>query len=280
MPRIYLAMDGDDAGEAVTEAILHGTEQDAIDFSESIKKAFFDITDWVTDAGGGKIIFEGGDNILFTIDTDDTQSVADTARGMYKHHTGHSATAGVGSSIQEAHKSLVVGKNTGKDKTVVWNEATADLYEVVREKEQRVKEFEEQEKVKEPKAAVVRNVQWDATAHYNRLVGQGYSARRAKFITDRLYVYGKSKRLPGNTDAEKYLIDGETEWGKFLEGIETEAKEKEAASLVIGQKVVVGGKLGIIRRIGKVNLSVELMDTTGITVPLNGDYKSLPAVRA
>lgn len=270
MPKVYIAMDGDDAGEAVTEAILHGTEEDAIAFSEAIKTAFMDITDWVTDASSGKIVFEGGDNILFVIDADDPNSIAETARQMYKHHTGHSATAGVGATIQEAHKSLVVGKNTGKDKTVVWNEAAADLYEDVRRKEERVKEFEKEVPLEDAKA----------DDHQARLEGAGYGRASARMLVDLLYRYGKSKKLPGNTDAEKYLIDGEGAWDAFLEKSDAEAKDKETAALAVGQKILIQGKLGIIRRIGKINLAVELMDSTGITVPLSGDYQAIPMVRS
>jgi hypothetical protein len=188
---------------------------------------------------------------------------------MYEHHTGHSATAGVGASIQEAHKSLVVGKNTGKDKTIVWNDATAELYDVVQEKERKVKEFEEQQDLENPRA----------DDHEARLRGTGMDRKRARFLVDKIYRYGKSKKLPGNTDAEKYLIDGEAAWGKFLEGVETEAKEHEKAGLAAGQKILVKGKLGIIRRISKANLAVELVSGTNITVPLDGDYRVLPMVR-
>jgi len=116
---VYVGIDGDDIGGLVEETLRTDDPEAARQISDSIHRAHKDILGLAKKAGG-KVIFDGGDNVLLHVRFD--PDLIESMRQTYVEATGHTATAGVGRRPVEAHYALVVGKNTGKNRTVVYSE--------------------------------------------------------------------------------------------------------------------------------------------------------------
>ena len=132
-PQVFVGIDGDNIGSLVEETLLTDDPEAASAISRSIHDAHDEIGDVVKERGG-RLIFDGGDNMLFTLPLD-----IDTIEGIrriYRDKTGHSATVGIGKRPIEAHFALVVGKNTGKDKIVVFGQEVLDEYEAIHEEQE------------------------------------------------------------------------------------------------------------------------------------------------
>jgi hypothetical protein len=127
----YLAIDGDDIGDRVEYAIVEiGTVEAAMEISREIMVAQQQIADLISTLEGSQIYFQGGDNTFASVpdDFDDYQKFID----IYLENTNHTATVGVGNTPLEAHNALVIGKNTGKNKVVVWSDELIPHLEIIK----------------------------------------------------------------------------------------------------------------------------------------------------
>jgi hypothetical protein len=118
--KVYVAMDGDNAGSQVERAAMRNDKEAIKDISERIK-AGSEAVRAVVEKMGGEIIVFGGDDIGFYIDEKQVPFV-DSLRSLYLKHAGFTITAGVHPNISKAVHALLYGKITGKNKTVYWNE--------------------------------------------------------------------------------------------------------------------------------------------------------------
>lgn len=142
---VYVGIDGDDIGSLVEETLRYDDPEKARQVSMSIHDAHKAIRKVVKDRGG-KIIFDGGDNMFLFLPLDNY--LFEELRRIYVRETGHTATVGVGSRPVEAHYALVVGKNTGKDRTVVYSPEVEQMAEEIKRKQQALAPIEKQLKYK------------------------------------------------------------------------------------------------------------------------------------
>lgn len=125
---VYVGMDGDDMGHLVEDSLLSDDPEIAAKISNSIHDAHRAIRKLVSSAGG-RLIFDGGDNMLFFMAND--PEVFKTISEIHERVTKHTVTIGVGHRPIEAHYALVVGKNTGKNQVVIFDEKVKAQHESI-----------------------------------------------------------------------------------------------------------------------------------------------------
>lgn len=272
----YFGMDGDDMGHTVEDALIENDIASSQALEKQIKAAFAEIEEWIASIDG-KLVFNGGDNILFTA-TGDPKEIGEKVRGIYKHHTDHSATVGVGHQPVEAHKALIVGKNTGKDQIVVWSESHSDTYEEIKDQQKALEKCEEEireESDLELGASPALKYRAEkAQAHYRRLRGIGYEHEAALAFVDRLYKLGDSYRdilqrrkrpLAGNNPTSKYLREGEERYKQFADGgfiqQSSEVAVEAPAVPTVGQKIVTETDMGRVALVGNRFVSIEWLNS-------------------
>ena len=267
MASVFVAMDGDDMGSTVEDVLLDNDTVRAEALSQSIHAAFEAIEAYVGERGGD-VIFRGGDNILFSIPDKIAQEVSDGVRDLYLSKTEHSATVGVGTQPLDAHRALVVGKNTGKNKTVVWGKDQSDIYEKIKARQQEIREC-----IDEGGA----DVKYEASLiHFERLVGAGYDKAEAmKNVVAynpsfRDWILKRRKHMwTGKHPLEQLLRDGEEQYEKMVNDMEKPSLESTqtmqsaepvaspVASPVMGQKVVSADDFGRVSWVGPRFISVR-----------------------
>ena len=130
---VYMAIDGDDMGKMVEEGLLTDDPEVSRKISQDIQKAHEEI-EKATKSVKGEVIFDGGDNMLLYVPFN--EDFFDICRKAYVQYTEHTATIGVGERPIQAHFSLVYGKNTGKNKIVIFSpEVEEELKEIRKEQE-------------------------------------------------------------------------------------------------------------------------------------------------
>lgn len=116
---LYMAYDGDDAGKLVGRAILADDADSLHDASSRINAGHQVVRIWV-EAHEGQVVSGGGDEGVFIVPEEATHNLEEL-RKDYQFTTGLTMTIGVGKSLSEAGKSLMVGKFRGKDTVVVYD---------------------------------------------------------------------------------------------------------------------------------------------------------------
>lgn len=126
MDNMIMAYDGDNAGRMVGQAILANNEQALSEASERIAHGHDIVKQWV-ESHGGKIISGGGDEGTFSVPA---QAVGDieTLRKDYEFATQLTMTVGVGATLSEAGKALMVGKVRGKNQVVQYDPSIDQEY--------------------------------------------------------------------------------------------------------------------------------------------------------
>lgn len=272
MSVFYVAVDGDDSGKKLAADIAHNyNERYLAETVGQIATAMTDIADFVRE-GDGAVHFNGGDNLAFSVasdaNLDDVMAFVDGVRGIYFEHTAQTASAGVGLSIKDACDALLVAKRTGKDKSVFWNESAAAIYDTI--------------DLTPASVAQPKHVRLAREDQIQRLVAKGYTQSRAQFIADRNFVYGRSSQLPGNTDVERFLIEGENQWRAFIASNEPSNTTKD---LVIGQKVLfldeesANVTLAVVRSIDRTGMSVETINGHTRRIASGTEYRAIPMIR-
>jgi hypothetical protein len=268
----FFGMDGDDMGHTVEDALIENDIAESQKFEKQIKGAFAEIEEWIVGIGGA-VIFNGGDNVMFTA-TGNPKKIAEKARAIYKQHTDHTATVGVGREPVESHKSLVIGKNTGKDTVVIWSDDQESVYADIKKQQEALEKCEE--KLREDSdfdlasSPALKYRAQQAQKHYGRLRGIGYRHTQALFFVNSLYKLSDSYRdilhrrkrpLMGDNPIAKYLRSGEEKWNSFVgNGFKQESSEQSveiAAVPTVGQKVVTPDDLGRVAFVGSRFVSVE-----------------------
>jgi hypothetical protein len=120
MNRLFVAFDGDNAGQHIGQAILMDDAGMLNEMSQKINAGNQIIQQWVEQNGGQMISF-GGDEGTFLI-SPEFESELENLRAKYQDVAGFSATIGTGLSLSQAGKSLIAGKLTGKDQIVRYSD--------------------------------------------------------------------------------------------------------------------------------------------------------------
>jgi len=136
---VYVGLDGDDMGHLVEDSLLSDDPEVAAKISNSIHDAHRAIRKLVAGVGG-RLIFDGGDNMLVFMPNE--PEVFEAIREIHQRITKHSVTIGVGHRPIEAHYALVVGKNTGKDKVVSYDEKVKAQHETIHHEQEQIEETE------------------------------------------------------------------------------------------------------------------------------------------
>lgn len=113
---IYIAGDGDGIGKYVGQAMLHDDEQALHEISQAINDGQEMIIGWA-EQNGGTVISAGGDEFIAIIPSHLADQLEDV-RLAYSEIVGTTLTLGVGGSMSDAGKALIMGKLQGKDQLV------------------------------------------------------------------------------------------------------------------------------------------------------------------
>lgn len=116
---LILAYDGDNAGRLVGRSILANDTEALSEVSNRINLGHEIVSNWVAEHGGS-VISGGGDEGTFQIPQEALVNIEEL-RADYQFATNLTMTVGVGKSLSEAGKSLLVGKFRGKNMVVQYD---------------------------------------------------------------------------------------------------------------------------------------------------------------
>lgn len=140
---IYLSYDADSAGSKIGQAILADDVNMLNEFSEKINLGNEIISRWAKSMGGVQYS-SGGDQGVFAIPAESIEEI-ETLRKDYEFATGLTITVGLGNTLSESGKALIVGKFRGKNQVVMYG---PDIDQEIQQSSQKVQEgtasFEEQ----------------------------------------------------------------------------------------------------------------------------------------
>lgn len=125
MARLYIAINGDDVGSAIGDAIASNDHMALNKLSSSIKDSHSMIDEWVQ-SQGGETITSNGDEGLYVI-PEEALDELENIRSKYQQMSGHTLTIGVGSSMADASKALIYGKLNEKNQVVHYEAAIDDM---------------------------------------------------------------------------------------------------------------------------------------------------------
>jgi hypothetical protein len=116
MEQIFLAVNGDDVGKGIGNAIATDDHEELGRLSESINTSHSMIEEWVQNSGG-QTVTSSGDEGIYQIPHEKLNEVEDI-RAQYAEMSGNTLTIGVGASMSEASKALIYGKLNAKDQII------------------------------------------------------------------------------------------------------------------------------------------------------------------
>ena len=119
MKQIYVAFNGDDVGSKIGQSIASDDHESLSQTREAVKRGNDLITQWAQ-SHGGKEVVSSGDECIYLLPVEAARDI-ENIRSKYSKISGHTLTAGIGSSMSEAAKALLYGKINGKDQLVEYN---------------------------------------------------------------------------------------------------------------------------------------------------------------
>lgn len=220
MAQFFAALDGDNAGSHVGQAVLHDDVEALADISSRIDSANQAVKQWV-ESHGGKMISFGGDESTFMIEAESLEALGDMIeelRSQYQQVSGFTVTAGIGESLSQAGKALMAGKLVGKDMVMEYDDHVEAILEDAHEHAEAGEGTEEEEKLDE--------------AYLGDLFGDEDGAEmEPKESIEPGYLHGEDQEEPGDEDQEEHgteeHFDGEEH---YLEG-EDEDNDQSAELL-------------------------------------------------
>lgn len=124
---VYVCGDGDDAGSRVQEAARSNNLKEVYNISKRIENGSKAVVEFAKKLGY-PVIISGGDDLGLLLPISDVINV-EKMRRLYQNIAGFSITMGVGPTITQAVDSLLYGKVTGKNKTVIWSPKVSEKLE-------------------------------------------------------------------------------------------------------------------------------------------------------
>jgi len=116
---LYIAYDADNAGRKIGRAILADDPEQLKQDSERIELGNEIVAEWAN-KWGGVSYSSGGDQGLFSAPQEALEEL-EQLRNDYQFATNLTMTVGVGASLSEAGKALMVGKFRGKNMIVIYD---------------------------------------------------------------------------------------------------------------------------------------------------------------
>ena len=105
MDKLYIAINGDDVGKGIGNAIANDNHEELQNLSNSINESHGSLEKWVQE-NGGEILTSTGDETLASI-SPELASQLEEVKSQYQEQSGNSLTIGIGSSMSEAFKALI-----------------------------------------------------------------------------------------------------------------------------------------------------------------------------
>jgi len=118
--RIFISLDGDDSGNRVGRSVLLDDVAALNAASDKINAGLEAIKSWII-ANGGQVISAGGDEMVATLPADKQHDIEEL-REVWEEASGFKCTVGVGLTMSQSGKALIVGKTHGKDQVVPYSE--------------------------------------------------------------------------------------------------------------------------------------------------------------
>lgn len=132
---VYMSYDGDNAGRLCGRAILADNPAALHEVSDRIKLGHNIVEKWVKEHGG-QFISGGGDEGVFTLPVNAIENIEEL-RLDYEFATNLTTSIGIGKTLSESGKALLVAKFRGKNMVV---EYSPEIEEEIREAKEKMKE--------------------------------------------------------------------------------------------------------------------------------------------
>jgi hypothetical protein len=113
---MYVAIDTDNVGESVGNAVLQDDEVSLSSLSESINAGTQIFSQWA-EFNGGEIISSGSDEAIFKVPVTSIDDL-EKLKGEYADKTGFTISIGIGDKVSSAAKALIYAKMNGKDQII------------------------------------------------------------------------------------------------------------------------------------------------------------------
>ncbi len=233
--KFYVTMDGDDVGGEVEESLMQDTTEVAEELSAAIRRSHDQIHRVVTELEG-RVVFDGGDNLMAIVPASKVNELATKAKEIYKKETDHSITIGIGKSPMQAHYALVYGKNTGKNKIVTYDTKIAEEVKKIKEKQKALEETYKSLKYRASKEASKQDeaLEWLRKT----LVEAGEEGIRF----DDLFERARASNLPYDA-----IMDVYTSWLELGRIYETEDRAIMKGAALVDEELIAAGKEGALK---------------------------------
>ena len=116
MEKAYIAINGDNVGQGIGNAVASDDYEGLSKLSQNIKDSHGMIEGWI-ESKGGEVITSTGDEGIYAIPLEACEEL-ESIKSQYQEMSGNTITIGVGSSMSEASKALIYGKLNEKDQIV------------------------------------------------------------------------------------------------------------------------------------------------------------------
>jgi hypothetical protein len=109
----YVAIDADNVGESIGNAVLSNDTEQLSSISDSINSGVAIFSQWA-EYNGGKVISSGSDEAIFQVPVTSLDDL-EKLKTEYQEKTGFSISVGIGENVSDAAKALIYAKMNGKD---------------------------------------------------------------------------------------------------------------------------------------------------------------------
>lgn len=125
---IYVAVDADDIGEKIGNAVLENDTEKLSFLSHNINSGVQVFAQWAR-YQGGKVISSGSDEAILQVPVDSLEQL-EKIRQAYFNETGFTVSIGIGQKVSDAAKALIYAKMNGKDQI---SEYSAEMDENIKQ---------------------------------------------------------------------------------------------------------------------------------------------------
>jgi hypothetical protein len=105
----YVAIDADNVGESVGNAVLSNDTEQLSSISNSINSGVGIFSQWA-EHNGGKVISSGSDEAIFQVPVQSLDDL-EKLKQEYQNKTGFSISIGIGENVSDAAKALIYAKD-------------------------------------------------------------------------------------------------------------------------------------------------------------------------
>ena len=126
MGSLYLAADGDDVGRKLEFFIVTNQMEPLSDFFHNFQSAMVWLAKKLSDEFNAKIIFNGGDSLLVSLQFDDISvSKLESLRIQFSSLSDATLSFGLGNNPRQAYFALKLAKASGKNRIEIFQEYTS-----------------------------------------------------------------------------------------------------------------------------------------------------------